>query len=181
MIGFPHETLAQIEATFNLARELRVHSHQFLTVLPYPGTKLFYDAKKDNLLTIDDRDLSNFHYKSGGYIKSDQWDHNMLLSMVYDINIELNFLNSAFLDTEDERKIFLNWLETLTLRLPEHIIAYIVIGYLYKLKNENSKKIQYYSQAKKLLEKEELYTVFEKYIKLDHYIINDFNDYVENI
>ena len=94
MLGFPGETLGQIKSTISLARELKAHSNQFLTVLPYPGTRMFKEAKDDGLLVFQEDDLDKFDNRSCDYLKSDEWNYAQLQEMIYDSNIEINFLNN---------------------------------------------------------------------------------------
>lgn len=177
MIGFPKETIEQINSTFNFARELRAHTNQFLTVLPYPGTELFDEAKSANLLVFQEDDLSKFDNRKCDYLKSNEWSYDRLQEMIYDVNIELNFLNNPLLDTKSGMNTMLKFLENLLLRLPEHIIARIIIGYIYKQKNMKLECEEYYNSAIDLLKEKSLKATFNKYLFWKHSIINDFNQY----
>ncbi|GAI09421.1 unnamed protein product, partial [marine sediment metagenome] len=44
MIGFPNETMGQINETVNMAKKLRTYSIQVFPVFPFPGTKLYEEA-----------------------------------------------------------------------------------------------------------------------------------------
>lgn len=177
MVGFPGETLGQIDETFKLARELKGHLNQFLIVLPYPGTKLFEKANNASLLIFNEDDLDKFDCRRCDYLKSDEWDYNKLEGKIYDINIELNFLNNPLLDNQIGEKEMQNFLEDLLLKLPDHIMAHIVLGYIHRNKNEGENK--HYQAARELLRDRVLGDIFVKYLSLDHYIINDFNQYLE--
>lgn len=178
MIGFPNETIEQIKSTFNFARELKAHSNQFLTVLPFPGTQLFEEAKRDNLLFFQEDDLDKFDDRKCDYLKSDEWDYDLLRDMIYDINIEVNFLNNSLLDTAEGRYQFLEYLKGLLLRLPEHIIARIIAGYLYKQKRDYSKSENYYKSAIELFRNKTLHKTFFKYLSWDNPVIKDFNQFL---
>lgn len=178
MIGFPNETIEQINTTFNFARELRANSNQFLTVLPYPGTKLFEDAKNANLLIFQDDELDKFDTRRAEYLKSNEWNYDQLRDMIYNANIELNFLNNPLLDTVDGREYFFRYLEQLLVRLPEHIIARIVLGYMYKQEGFDSKCEALYKSAFELFEYKNLYDTNNRYLFWDHPIINDFNKFI---
>ena len=179
MIGFPNETMEQINRTFNFARELRAHSNQFLTVLPYPGTQLFDEAKSAGLLVFQDDELDKFDNRRCDYLKSDEWNYDKLQKMIYDINIELNFLNNISLDTEEGMDYMLGFLENLMLRLPEHIVARIIIGYIYKKKNNMAKHEEYYNSARSLFKEKKLSETFSRYLSWKHPIVEDFNRYLE--
>ncbi len=179
MIGFPNETINQINSTFNFARELKAHSNQFLTVLPYPGTQLFEEAKSANLLVFQDDCLDKFDNRKCDYLKSDEWNYDRLQDMIYDANIEMNFLNNPSLDTIEGRDNILKYFEELLLKLPEHIIAHIIVGYLYKQKNFYSEYKKHYKSAIELFKNKKLNKTFVKYLSWDNPIIKDFNQFLK--
>jgi len=178
MLGFPNETLQQINSTIDLARELRAHSNQFMTVLPYPGTKLFEEAKSNDLLMSPDDDLDRYDYMKCDYLKSDEWNTTQLQEIGYDANIELNFLNNPCLDTVEDRDYILREFEDLLLTLPEHIILHISVGYINKLKNNLVNYEKHYKIAAGLFKQQLLYNTFKKYLSWDYSIINDFVEYL---
>ena len=179
MLGFPNETIEQMNMTFNLARELRADSNQFLAVLPYPGTVLFNEAKSQNLLVFDENNLDKFDYRKSDYIKSEEWNYDKLHEMIYDANIEMNFLNNPSLETMEGREYILEGFKNLIKSLPEHIIAHIVIGYIYNQKNNAGEYESHYNTAIELLENKTLYDTFFKYLSWDNPVIKDFNQYLE--
>lgn len=179
MVGFPNETIKQINSTFDFARELRAHSNQFLSVLPYPGTKLFEEAKHNDLLVFPEDDLSKFDYRKCDYLKSDEWDYEQLQKMIYDANIEMNFLNNPSLETFEGKEYFLEDLKSLLKRLPEHIIAHIIVGYLYSQKNNFAERERHYNLSIDLFKNKTLYDTFNKYLLWDNPVIKDFNQYLE--
>lgn len=180
MVGFPNETLSQINQTFNFARELKANSNQFLTVLPYPGTELFNEAKSAGLLVFDETELDKFDNRKCDYLKSKEWDYNKLQDMIYDVNIEINFLNNPSLSTKEGADYLLKTLENFILRLPEHIIARIIIGYIYKQRGDTNKCNEYYDSVGRLLNNKKLRMIFTKYMSWQHPIIDDFNHYLAN-
>jgi len=177
MIGFPGEAMEQINQTLNFARELKAFNNQFFSVLPYPGTQLFREAKEAGLLFFPDDDLEKFDYRRGGYVKSDQWDHKQLQDIIYNINIETNFLNNPYLENAEKREFLLKHLEKLLLTLSDHIIAHLVVGYIYGLKNRSSEQEEHYNRAKELLLDKKLSETFSKYLSWDNQIIKDFNQF----
>jgi len=178
MIGFPNETLEQINETFNLARELKSDRNQFYITLPFPGTELFETAKKENLFNFDVNKVSNFDFRSSNFLKSKEWTYPQLQEMIYDINIELNFLYNPGLETSEGRETILRWLEDcLLLGLPEHVIALITVGYLYMKKQQYDKARKYYDRAINLLGSKSLSKIFSKYLSWDSQVISDFNNY----
>src|SRR3989338_4980003 len=180
MIGFPGVTLEQINDTFNFARELKANSNQFVTVLPYPGTQLFDEAKKANLLVFSEDDLDKFDNRRCDYVKSDQWNYDQLQKIIYDANIEMNFLNNPSLKPPAGRDKLLSFFidNELLLSIPDHIILYLVIGYIYKQKNCYAEYEKHYNKAKELYKDEKLAETFSKYLSWDNQIIKDYNQFL---
>ncbi|MFH0771198.1 MAG: radical SAM protein [Candidatus Omnitrophota bacterium] len=174
MVGFPGETLEQINSTFDLARELNGHS-LFSVVRVYPATKLFEEAHKAGYLTFDEDRLGEFDYQRCNLSKSGEWDYKTLRKMVYDVNIEINFLNSYLFNYPKGSEKMREFLEDLILKLPEHVMAHIILGYINKdaAAGENS----YYKAACDLLKDRSLYETFGEYLLWGHPIVSDFNKY----
>jgi radical SAM superfamily enzyme YgiQ (UPF0313 family) len=179
MVGFPGETLEQIDRTFAFARELRGHSNQFLTVTPYPGTKLFAEARQAGLLCVPAGDFDKYDNRRSEYLKSDHWDYRLLREMIYDANIEINFLNHPQLDDAAEQDEFLLYLTELLKRLPDHIISHILAGYIYKNKGDMHKYESHYQAAFKLFRDKGLNKTFARYLDWNYKSIRDFNRYLK--
>ena len=56
ILGFPWQTVDDMKNTVKFAKKLGVDYAQFTVATPYPGTPLYYQAKKDNLIEIMDWD-----------------------------------------------------------------------------------------------------------------------------
>ncbi|MBF0558169.1 MAG: B12-binding domain-containing radical SAM protein [Nitrospirae bacterium] len=178
MLGFPKETLAQIGETLAFARELRANLNTISIVLPYPGTKLFEDAKSLGVLEFDDSDLSRFDYFHYNSFKSDEWNYEQLKQIAYDANIELNFINNPCLDTGDGADFILEREEYIMEKLSEHIIANIVMGYLHKQRDNLKACDRYYEHAAGLFKKKPVRDTFIKYLSWDYPVTRDFNTYL---
>jgi len=74
MLGFPNETIEDINATIELARELKAHHKQLSIVTPYPGTQLYNEAKDQGILNISHNDIHNFNLRKSKFFKSSEWD-----------------------------------------------------------------------------------------------------------
>ena len=179
MIGFPGETLQQIDETFNLARELRANSNAFNIVLPYPGTKLYFEAKNNNLLAFDGEELDNFGYRKAAYVKSSEWTNEQIQEMKYDATIEMTYLNNPFLETSENMDYVIIDFERRLKKIPGHIIAHIVLGYIYNIKDNKYEYEKHYNLALKHFENKELNNTFYKYLSWEHPIINHFNQYIK--
>jgi len=178
MLGFPNETLDQINETLDLVRELRPNSNAFNIVLPYPGTKLFNDAKFQNLLNFDGDDLDNFGYRKSRYVKSNEWDYAKIKELEYDATIEMTYLNNPFLDDVEDMDYLIIDFERRLRKLPGLIIAHIVLGYIYNLKNRPDERERHYGLAIECFKDKMLFDTFYKYLAWDHPIIKAFNRYL---
>ncbi len=177
LFGFPHETMDQIQETLAVARRFNAHSNQFLILVPYPGTEIFEEAKRNNLLNYDENDLDNFEPRRSNYIYSDEWTAAQLEEIIYDGNIELNFLSNPSLTIPGQLDSHREFCERLLLRIPGHIAAYLVVGYIHKQQNNMEKYESHYQGAIQSFKDPGTYETFYKYLAWDNTIVNDFNQY----
>ncbi|MGB3196067.1 MAG: radical SAM protein, partial [Phycisphaerae bacterium] len=73
MIGFPGETLAEIEETVRMVRKLRCEYITMFPVFPFPGTRLYAEAKAQGLIRLDEDDFDSMDYQHAGKVLSDEW------------------------------------------------------------------------------------------------------------
>ena len=190
MVGFPGETMNELQETFKKAKEIRSTKALFSKVTPYPGTKLWETARQLDALTTNDRHSTEdvesmidlFLYKSSkGLVKSKEWNTETVNNMLYEANIELNFLNSPGLESGNERKFLMLQCQNLLKSIPEHIIANITLGYLYNLQNNNEKCEFYYKIATDLYKDDSPRSTFQKYLHWDNKIIKHFTKYFKSV
>lgn len=62
MIGFPGETLEEVQKTVEYARNLRLAISNFAIVTPLPGTPLFNQCVEKGMLDLDKIDFEDFAY-----------------------------------------------------------------------------------------------------------------------
>ncbi|MCP5108197.1 MAG: B12-binding domain-containing radical SAM protein [bacterium] len=177
LFGFPNETMDQVRETLDIARQLKAHSNQFLILVPYPGTELYEEAKRENLLVSDQENFDNFEPRRANYLYSDEWTAAQLEEIIYDANIELNFLDNASLYIPDQWDTFREFCERLLLRIPGHIASFLVVGYIYKMQEEPANYEKYYRGAVEAFKEKSTYDTFYRYLSLDNSIVNDFNQY----
>ena len=70
---------------------------------------MFLEAKAANLLVYPEDNLDKFDNRRCDYLKSDQWNYDQLQKMIYDANIEMNFLNSPSLETPAGQDVLLDF------------------------------------------------------------------------
>ena len=177
MFGFPNETMDQVHETLSIARQLNAHSNQFLILVPYPRTEVYEEARKYNLLNFDENNLDNFEPRRSNFLLSDEWTAAQLEEIIYDANIELNFLNNPSLTTPDQIDEFLDFCEKLLLRIPGHIASYLVVGYIYKQKGDMENYRKNYDGAIESFKDWSVNETFYRYLSWDNPLVNDFNAY----
>ncbi len=57
IMGFPEETVETLEETVKMIKQLALDVNSVATLTPFPETKIFEQAKKDNLLLFDSKDI----------------------------------------------------------------------------------------------------------------------------
>lgn len=190
MVGFPGETISEIRETFTAAKEIASSKVIFSMVIPYPGTKLYEEAKDQSSLSINDDYTSIksidsmidlFLYRSSkSILKSKEWSTETINNLMYDANIDLNFLNSPGLRTENEREFLMRATLRVLKSIPEHIVANILVGYLFELKKDTIHNKFYYEKAKFLFEIDDHRETFQKYLYWDSKVIKSFLEYLKN-
>jgi magnesium-protoporphyrin IX monomethyl ester (oxidative) cyclase len=58
IIGMPEDTLETLEDTYNMIKEIKIDQPCISNLLPFPGTKLFEQVVRDNLL-VNELDMEN--------------------------------------------------------------------------------------------------------------------------
>ncbi len=178
LFGFPNESMAQIQQTLAVARRFNAHSNQFLILVPYPGTKIFAEAEAAKLLRFDENDLDNFEPRRSNYLYSEEWNAAQLEEIIYDTNIELNFINNPSLKQPGQIDNFLEYCENLLLRIPGHIASYLVVAYIWKQKNQMDLYEKNYRDAIQCFKEKGTYETFFKYLDWDYPVVNEFKQFL---
>lgn len=76
MVGFPWETIDQINNTLSFMKEIDPTDASYAVVTPQPGTELYDIVKKEGLLESEDRiDWSTFHHQSMDMFKTHKFSN----------------------------------------------------------------------------------------------------------
>lgn len=161
MVGFPGETRAQIGETLALVRKLRAESNQILTVVPYPGTDLYAEAKAAGMLAAE-VPLDRLDCRQSELLVNQEWDYGWLRDVVYDTNIEVNFMKNVCLGKLDSR--FMVFLDDLLVRLPGHLVARLLAGWLHGDDAQREVHWKYLAEKLPTMEAEP----FKRYLVEDH-------------
>lgn len=176
MIGFPEETEEDIQKTIDFVYELKPHSTQVNIVTAWPETELHERAIDGNYLNSN-LDISDMdHRKPAGFVNV-PWNYEKLNRLSYDTTIDINFLNNR--DLSDKRyfpRILEKWshLET---ELPRHAVIKICLGYLYNHMDKPDIAAEYYRRAYELLQEEDVYEVYGRYLERKSPVIEEYNAY----
>ena len=122
-----------------------------------------------------------FLYRSSkSIVKSKEWSTETINNLMYDANIDLNFINSPGLKSEYEREFLMQETLRVLKSIPEHIVANILVGYLFELKGDKIHNKFYYDKAISLFKVEDHKDTFLKYLHWDSKVIKSFLNYLEN-
>jgi len=178
IIGFPHETLEQMHETVAFARELRTESIQIWPAFPFPGTRLYDEAKSLGFITFDEEDYGSLKYRKGG-IQSPDWNVETVKEIAYDAIIELNFLTTPHYDTKEGRARLKGKVDAVATNIKGHVVALLVSGYLEgAFYNNPESKETCFDQALSFLLEEDC--IFRRYMHLDYPATNDFRSWVKS-
>lgn len=120
VVGFPGETKAEIQETFDFANSLDVDNAKFFVATPYPGTELYQTAKDKGYLHKD-FDIHNANSFTRGQISTPDWTAEELESMVAraTLRTQANFLRKK--PVAYVKNIFQNYF----LKEPSAILRYL--------------------------------------------------------
>jgi len=160
MIGFPMETMEEINATIDFVKRLRPHEAHVNIVTPWPGTELYDYAVKNNKLdseiSLDDLD----HHTDVGFVNV-EWSYAELKKIRGDMNLFFNFLcNRDLLSPKNHKRLLKKW-QSFEFGLPKHAVLFIGLGYLTRLMGDKSESDEYYEKAVDLFR---MQTVRDTYI-----------------
>ena len=84
IMGFPEDTAQTLDDSYNLMCELELDIYEMASLIPFPGTKLFEQCLRDNLL------VSNLSYNDlwKGVISFDASEHDKIYIKPYNMTIE---------------------------------------------------------------------------------------------
>ncbi len=86
IMGFPWQTVSDVEDTIGLARKLNPHFARFFIATPYPGSPLYEYARDNDLITT--YDLAAYSQDSGeSILKLEHMDKERLRALVYRANM----------------------------------------------------------------------------------------------
>jgi len=179
MLGFPQETIEDIRMTIDFARKIRAHETSFWIVKPWPGTNLYEYAIETNQLT-ESYDSKVGGYRGMGHFTEVQWNYEEVKTLMYDTNIEINFLQNLYFEDPKHYEDLYKYWHKMEPELPDHAILFICLGYLSKQMGLVERMKTYYSKATSLYEKENVVKIYSKYLDCDYKPILDYKEFLYN-
>ena len=161
IIGFPFETIGDMQVTINFAKQLNLDWSTLANLQPHPGSELYQYCLDKGL--IDGFNInygenylpSNIHYD--GFTSVD------VSRMNYDANIDINFINNFNLRRNPQRVIGdFNYVLSL---VPEHYIATYCKGIAYRNLGDKENAKECFRLTKKHLAQDSLY--YKYFLKYD--------------
>lgn len=175
MVGFPQETMEDIQQTLDFACEIKAHQTAFWVVTPWSGTELFDFAIENNFLQDHDGPQRNKRgYRDIGHFVNVKFDYQVIKDLTYDFNIRLNFLSHSWLEEPRHYNDLLVYWQQLEAGLPKHAILFVCLGYLSKKMGKMDEAQKYYKRAVDLFKQKDVNKIYGKYLEWDEKPINDF-------
>ncbi len=156
MSGFPFETLSDIKKTYEFAETLDTDWKGFYCVNPLPGTELYNECKKDNLIEVATYEHYGEFYYASSKVKYIDYTGEHLNHLNYLANLKNNFVQNRNLrlktikSLEQAERDFLYILEM----APNHVFAYLGLAEIMKLRKNVPAQKMYILKAKKILEED---------------------------
>lgn len=153
IIGFPFETIEDIQMTIDFARKLKIDWCSFYNLQPHPGSELYQYCLDKGL--IDGFDINYGENYLPSNVRYDGFTSTDVSRINYDANILVNFINNYNLQKNPLRAIGdFNYILSL---VPDHYIAVYCKGIAYRNLGDEKNAKECFMLTKKLLTQESLY------------------------
>lgn len=160
VIGFPSETIEDMQMTINFAKKLELDWSTISNLQPFPGSELYEYCLKEGLI-----DKFNLNYGENYLPSNIQYSGFTSVDVNrinYDANIDLNFIHNRNIEKNPKRAIGdFNYVLSL---VPNHYIAIYCKGIAYMNLEDEKHATECFELIKKSLTKDNLYyKYFTKY------------------
>jgi len=177
VIGNPGETKEEINKTISFAKELQVDHCVFSIATPFPGTRYYEIALKNNYLIGTQEEIINMKYMDV-CMRTQECDAQYLKDVQYDANIRINFLENRLIYGDNNslmkaRKKYRN----VSKQYNFHLIARLLEGYLAGQLGEITERVEIYKQVSNMLKQEEIKSAYHKYLRWNTPATNDFRSW----
>jgi anaerobic magnesium-protoporphyrin IX monomethyl ester cyclase len=113
MVGYPWETEADVQATYDVTRELMLYKPKFgdcmqaSVVIPYPGSPMWLQAKREGWFAIDPQDYDR--YDMCAPVLKTQIDHEYWVRKMWRLHLHPYFLLRSALTLRTWDQVNLAW------------------------------------------------------------------------
>lgn len=153
IIGFPFETIEDMQTTINFAKKLDIDWACFYNLQPFPGSELYEYCLKEELIDKFDRNYGENYLPSN--IKYNDFTSIDVSRLNYDANIDINFIHNRNLEKNPKRAIGdFNYVLSL---VPDHFIAVYCKGIAYGNLRDKEHAKECFKTVKKNLTKDSIY------------------------
>lgn len=170
--GFPFETKADVQRTYDFAESLQLDWYSFYCLQPFPGTEIHDYCIKNKLINRFDINYGENYYAPE--MKHIDFTSDELNKLNYTANLKYNFVENRNLKIGTKKSLqqaerdFKYVLEL----VPKHVFALLGLAEIMRLRNLKDRRIEYIKRAKKSA-KENKSTDWQYYFKKFNLDIND--------
>lgn len=164
IIGFPEESVDEMEQTFEYAKKVGADWSSFSVAVPLPGSEMYYDFV--SLGYIEDGPIS---WKAttirDRIFDCKEISAEEIKEMAYKANLSVNFINNPSIlkkDYDNAERIFLNFIKSFDF----HIFAHDCLRRIYKEKKDFQKEKEVVQKMKELLLSNNKAKSFVKYFDM---------------
>lgn len=159
IIGFPFETIEDMQTTIKFAKKLGIDWVCFHNLQPFPGSELYEYNLKEGLIDKFDRNYGENYLPSN--IKYNGFTSLDVSRVNYNGNIDVNFINNRNLEKNPKRAIGeFNYVLNL---VPDHLIALYCKGVAHRNLRDDEHAEECFETVKMNLTKDNIY--FKYFLK----------------
>lgn len=150
MVGFPNETIEQMEKTFSLAEEIVFDWSLFSICKPLPNTELFNEILNNK--SDFKEDLNDYCFNSSKGMLTKDNVREFIFDLVYTKNLKINFKDNVNLKGRNIKRAVRDF-ERITKIVKEHAFAWNCLAIGYKILNMREEAKSAANKTKEIIEK----------------------------
>ena len=178
IIGFPGETISQMEETFKYAEELGADWSTFSVASPIPGTEMYKEFIELGYIVDGPSSWTGTSIRDRTF-DTKEMTKEYIKELAYRANLKVNFVNNINmknLDFKNAETIFTNFVKVYDF----HVFAYDCLRKIYKATGDSRKEFKTIETMKSLVSSNDKARSFRKYSDLlDDEILAHLNESFE--
>jgi len=136
IVGFPGETLEQMQSTIEFAKSLKADWCFFGIAVPLIGSEMYDQFADLGVITKDTAQWSNTVYGTRIF-DTEEIDRGTIEELAYRTNLDLNFLNNTNFSSSNFDRV-IEIFRDIVVKYPFHIFAHFCMAKAYTLKGEHT-------------------------------------------